>query len=351
VTTLVYDDFPKNATNRFDNLIFTTNNPFDNNAWSDPVHLNFQGYDTSPFWDDDGQVYITGTYAWEVRPGIQMFTLDLLTGAMGHISNIWNGTGSSAPEGPHIYKKDSYYYLMIAEGGTGSGHMVTMSRAKNISGPYDPCPRNPVLTNGGADFYFQNLGHADLFRDSTGEWWAVALSVRQGPDGSYPMGRETVLTPVTWAPNDWPVFEKVTGQMEGWHLSSEAVVQGGEGSLVDANFHTDFDPGYKLGPEFVHWRFPVVGNYAVSPKGHKGSLELKSSLANLTGADGRSAEAEGQTFIARRQTHSYFDFKVNLDVGVLKNVGWETGVSVFLDQVSVSPHIGVSTDISIVTSL
>jgi beta-xylosidase len=184
VTTHVYDDLPKNATNRFDNLIFTTTNPFNDSAWSDPVHFDFQGYDTSPFWDNDGQVYITGTYAWEVRPGIQMFTIDLKTGASGPVQNIWNGTGASAPEGPHIYKKDAYYYLLIAEGGTGSGHMVTMARAKNIRGPYESYPQNPVLTNGGGGFLFQNLGHADLFQDERHNWWAVALSVRQAPDGS-----------------------------------------------------------------------------------------------------------------------------------------------------------------------
>ncbi|KAG9231933.1 beta-xylosidase [Amylocarpus encephaloides] len=332
VTTHVYDDYPKNATNRFDNLIFTTKDPFDENAWSDPVHFGFQGYDTSPFWDDDGTVYITGTFAWEVKPGIQMFSINLTTGAMGPVRNIWNGTGGSAPEGPHIYKKDGWYYLMIAEGGTGSGHMVTIARAKSIHGPYESCPYNPVLTNGGSDYYFQNLGHADLFQDKNKNWWAVALSVRQGPDGSYPMGRETVMTPVTWAEGRWPVFEKVTGKMNGWHLDSGPAVQGGEGSLVDSNFESTFSPGYVLGPGFAHWRFPVVGNYAVSPKGHENSLQLKSSLANLTGHDGRSAEPKGQTFISRRQTHSLFEFSATLNVSELQKEDQEVGVSVFLDQ-------------------
>jgi hypothetical protein len=151
------------------------------------------------------------------------------------------------------------------------------------------------------------------------------------------MGRETVMTPVSWPTNEWPVFNQVTGDMEGWHLESEAVVEGGEGSLVDSNFHSNFKTGYELGPEFVHWRFPVVGNYAVSPKGHNYSLELQSSFANLTGHDGRSAEPLGQTFISRRQTYSYFDFKVDIDISGVKGAEWETGVSVFLDQVCIHP--------------
>lgn len=335
VTTHVYDDYPKNATNRFDNLIFKTRDPFDDEAWEDPVHFGFQGYDTSPFWDD-GKVYVTGTYAWEVRPGIQMFELNLETGEMGEVRNIWNGTGASAPEGPHIYKKDGWYYLLIAEGGTGSGHMVTMARAKNIVGPYEGYENNPVLTNGGPEYYFQNLGHADLLLDRRGEWWAVALSVRQGPDGSYPMGRETVLTPVTWKENEWPVFSKVTGRMEGWELDSQGVIGQGEGSVVDSDFSSRFEEGYVLGPEFVYWRFPVVGNYGVSKEGHPNSLQLISSKSNLTGSDGRSAEKEGQTFVARRQAHSHFEFSVELDVGELRKEEQEAGVSVFLDQVGSS---------------
>jgi beta-xylosidase len=127
-----------------------------------------------------------------------MVTLDLKTGAIGPYINIWNGSGASAPEGPHIYNKDGYYYLLIAEGGTGSGHIVTTGRSKNINGPYESSPHNPVLTNAKSTHYFQNTGHADLFQHSDDNWWAVALSVSQVPDRSYPMGRETVLTPVAW---------------------------------------------------------------------------------------------------------------------------------------------------------
>jgi beta-xylosidase len=333
VTTLVYDDYPKNASNRFDNFVFTSKDPYSSAAWSDPVHFNFSGYDTSPFWDDDGTVYVTGTHAWEVQPGIQMFPVDLRTGEVGESVNIWNGTGASAPEGPHIYKKDGYYYLLIAEGGTGSGHMATMARAKNISGPYEPHPHNPVLTNTNTTEYFQNVGHADLFQDSDENWWAVALSVRQGPDGSYPMGRETVLTPVTWEEGEWPIFTQVSGHMNGWHLGSKAEVQQGEGSLVDSSERISFEPGSSFPPEFVHWRFPTADAYTISPPGHANSLQLKSSLSNLTGHDGRSTEMAGQTFVGRRQVDSLFRFSITLDPSSLKKEEQEIGVSVFLDQV------------------
>jgi beta-xylosidase len=166
VTSLVYDDYPKNASNLFDSFVITSTDPYSSASWLNPIHFNFTGYDTSPFWDEYGQLYITGTHAWEVHPGIQMVTLDSETGAIGPYINIWNGTGASSPEGLHIYKKDDCYYLLIAESGTGSGHMATIGRAKNISGPYESAPHNPVLTNANTTQFFQSVGHADLFQDS-----------------------------------------------------------------------------------------------------------------------------------------------------------------------------------------
>ena len=311
--------------------MITTRDPYRDQAWSQPVHFNFTGYDTSPFWDndeDDDNVSVTSTHAWEVNPGIQKLTVNLKTGKVGKEINIWNGTGESAPEGPHIYKKDGWYYLLIAEGGTGNGHRVTMGRSKNIDGPYEGHPNNPVLTNFNTTSYFQNVGHADLFQDGAGKWWAVALSVRQGPDGSYPMGRETSLTPVTWNKNEWPIFTPISGNMNSWNLATLPTVSHGEGSVITTSPLLETFKSGPIPPEFVYWRIPTVGNY--NPSSH--GLELISSSANLTGADGRSAEPKGQTFIARRQVDSFFTFSATFDISALKSEGQEVGVSVFLDQ-------------------
>jgi beta-xylosidase len=118
-----------------------------------------------------------------------------------------------------------------------------MARAKNISGPYEPHPHNPVLTNANTTPYFQNVGHTDLFQDKDKNWWASALAVRQGPDGSYAMGRETVLTLVTWEEGEWPIFSNVSGYMNGWHLDSASEVSQSEGSLVDSSEQINFEPG------------------------------------------------------------------------------------------------------------
>lgn len=153
-------------------------------------------------------------------PGIWLNTIDLDTGELGgSFLDIWNGTGGEAPEGPHIYYKDGYYYLMIAEGGTGLNHMETIARSKTISGPYEPNPANPILTNANTSAYFQTVGHADLFQDASGNWWGAALSTRSGPEYvTYPMGRETVLSAVTWKEGEWPVWTNVSGTESGWDM-------------------------------------------------------------------------------------------------------------------------------------
>ncbi|KAJ3953586.1 hypothetical protein N0V92_009929 [Colletotrichum tropicale] len=136
------------------------------------------GYDSSLFWDDDGQAYVTWAPLAEVRSGIFQSTIDVNTGNVGEVINIWNGTGGSAPEGPHVYKKDGFYYLIIAEGGTFLNHMVTIARATSINGPYEANPDNPILTNANSTEYFQAVGHADLFQDAGGSWWGVAHAMR-----------------------------------------------------------------------------------------------------------------------------------------------------------------------------
>ncbi|KAM6507174.1 hypothetical protein FALCPG4_018556 [Fusarium falciforme] len=173
-------------------LIFWTTDPFSNAAWSDPIRYDAEFIDPDIFWDDDGTAYIASA-------GTYLQTVDLETGILSKPRNIWNGTTGKFLEGPHIYRRDGYYYLMVAEGGSGLHHSVTISRSTDIWGPYESYPENPVLTNRNTTEYFQNIGHADLFHDARGQWWAAALAWRSGPEGkSYPMGRETVLTPVTW---------------------------------------------------------------------------------------------------------------------------------------------------------
>ncbi|KAE9573860.1 hypothetical protein CGMCC3_g10227 [Colletotrichum fructicola] len=214
VTTLVDDDRSADDASRWDNIIFKSINPYEDSSWSNATHFEFVGYDTEPFWDKDGKTYINGAHAWKIGPWLQQAEANLDTGEVGEWRTIWNGTGGMAPEGPHIYLKDGLYYLLAAEGGTGVGHMVTIARSENAGGPYESNPANPILTNANTTSYFQTVGHADLFQDDSGNWWGVALSTRSGPEWVYfPMGRETVLTAVTWRDGEWPQMSPIQGKM------------------------------------------------------------------------------------------------------------------------------------------
>ncbi|KAI1610557.1 glycoside hydrolase family 43 protein [Exophiala viscosa] len=333
MTTLVFDDQAQTNFSRWDNMIFQSTNPFESSSWSDPVHFNFTGYDTSPYWADNGTVYVTGSHPWEVTPGITQTTVNLTTGAVGSdLRYIWNGTGGEAPEGPHIYNKDGWYYLMIAEGGTGLNHMETLARSKTIGGPYMPDPANPIITNANTTQYFQTVGHADLFQDPSRSWWGVCLSTRSGPEFLvYPMGRETVMFPVTWQTGDWPILQPVRGQMSGWQMPTTNLSIAGEGPFTDAADHITFPPNSSLPIHLVHWRIPINASYTISPPGYANTLRLSPSRLNLTAYDGNYAGPEGQTFVGRRQTDTLFTYSVNMQF-TPQTEGDEAGVSVFLTQ-------------------
>lgn len=205
------------------NFIVTARNP--EGPWSEPYYLGKDalGIDPSLFFDDDGKCYYVGTRPnsqetryygdWE----IWMQELDLETMRLtGKSRRLWKGAMNEVawPEGPHIYKKDGYYYLMIAEGGTGPNHSVTVARSRQIEGPYENNPDNPILTHRhlGKNYPVVYVGHGDLVEDINGNWYMVMLGSR--PCKGYTnMGRDTFLAKVAWE-NGWPVVNPGIGKLE-----------------------------------------------------------------------------------------------------------------------------------------
>ncbi|KAI0427035.1 glycoside hydrolase family 43 protein [Xylaria sp. FL1042] len=308
-------------------VVFRSTDLFDVGGWSDPVRFETSWrIDPDLFWDDDDTLYVATS-------GIFLQTLDLDTGTVGNSISIWNGTGGESPEGPHIYKKDSWYYLMIAEGGTALDHAVTIARSKNVTGPYTSYDQNPVLTNRGSDEYFQTVGHADLFQDANRNWWGMCLATRSGPEYEvYPMGREAVLFPVTWEEGEWPVMEPVRGIMSGWKLPSNTTSVGLLNSDPD-NYHFDADIEVPL-----HFIYPRVPPKAVAMTAN--GMQIIPTRSNLTGARDGRVELTGQHgigFIGRPQTHTLFEFSVDL-LFTPQAVQEEAGVSIFLTQYD---HIGL----------
>ncbi|THV80537.1 xylosidase : arabinofuranosidase, partial [Aureobasidium pullulans] len=272
------------------NLVFNASDPFDDRSWGIPISTQGQAYDTSLFWEDDGTIYDQGAAGL----GIVQWKVDLQSGNITDQQYIWNGTGGVAPEGPHVYKKDGCYYLIIAEGGSGDAegtaatkHHESIARSRNITGPYESNPANPILSNVNTTQYFTGTGHVDLFKDARGNWWGVALATRGGPkSAAYPMGRGPDVV--------------------------------------------DFSPGSDIPIHFTYWRFPISGAYTVSPVKHPHTLRLVPSALNLTGSPNH-ALSDGQTFISRRQTDTLFTYSVDINF-LAAAESEEVGVSVFLTQ-------------------
>ncbi|MBC2601862.1 glycoside hydrolase family 43 protein [Puniceicoccus vermicola] len=180
--------------------------------WSDPIWLDADhqgGIDPSLTFLEDGTVLcqVTGDGRWGEPQGIVQFEIDPKTGR-GITSRqfISKGFGWKATEGPHLFSRGDYWYLLTAEGGTESGHRVAIGRSSSPWGPWEPCPHNPILTHSGLESAIQNTGHADFIEDENGKWWVVFLGVRpQGYPPVHVLGRETFLAPVEWSESGWPI--------------------------------------------------------------------------------------------------------------------------------------------------
>ena len=176
--------------------------------WSAPHVLEgAPGIDPSLFFDDDGRTWYVGNHVppdpeFDGQAEIWLQELDLeRMKLIGDKHYLWRGCcGGVWAEGPHIYKRDGYYYLLISEGGTSYDHALSVAISKDITGPYQNNPRNPVLSHRqlSYDHPITGVGHADLVELQDGRWYAVALGWRliDGVHGI--LGRETFLLPVTW---------------------------------------------------------------------------------------------------------------------------------------------------------
>ncbi|MBF0208984.1 MAG: glycoside hydrolase family 43 protein, partial [Oligoflexia bacterium] len=231
---LVYTDAKQTGTTH--NYLVTTSDIL--GEWSDPIYLNSRGFDSSLFHDDDGKKWIVQMYfdhiAWSMfvelnhesknnlttqrllhqyhnynkdRPlfkGILLQEYDSSKNKLvGDVYKIFDQV-IGITEGPHLYKKDEYYYLLTAEGGTGFNHSVTMARAKKLTGPYEIHPHNPILSSKNKKCVLQKAGHADLVELKNRDVYMVHLCSRPLKQnfGSV-LGRETAIQKMRWGDDGW----------------------------------------------------------------------------------------------------------------------------------------------------
>ena len=179
--------------------------------WTDPVHIaGTMGIDPDLCWDEHGVCRLTWASFDPACPGIVSARIDPLTGRLlEEPRRLWPGTGMASPEGPHLYRIDGWWYLLLAEGGTERGHTATIARARTLDGPWEAAPGNPILTHRSTGHSVQNVGHADFVQLTDGTWACVYHGVR--PRGISPHfhvnGRETFVAGVDWV-DGWPVVDE-----------------------------------------------------------------------------------------------------------------------------------------------
>lgn len=197
--------------------------------WADPWYVNSQGFDPTLFHDDDCRKYVANVQ-WNhrgpgtgVNPAHDAFDGILLQewspkdGLVGPVKNIYAGTKRGLTEAPHIFRRNGYYYLTTAEGGTGYEHAVTLSRSRDIWGPYEDHPDLHVMCADGSDGPAQRTGHGQYVETHWGDCFHTFLMGRPiaGPQGGQfcPLGRETGIDRVVWK-DDWLYLER-GGQVAG----------------------------------------------------------------------------------------------------------------------------------------
>lgn len=257
------------------NFVVTATDPA--GPWSEPRWMtDVPGIDASVFFDDDGSAYVLGTGDVVDENGVKTRGIWMAGYDFERMRRtteprpIWTCAlrGAEAPESPHLYRKDGWYYLVIAEGGTEHYHAVTVARSRELFGWYEGNPANPVMTHRhlGMDAQFVNIGHADLVDTPEGDWYAAMLGSRTIEGCHKNLGRETFVCPVEWQ-NDWPVFSPGTGKVEEEYPLPRGA-EPGEGDAwadLDCDFADDGLPA-----RMVLWGTPYGDVYTVG----NGKLEL-----------------------------------------------------------------------------
>jgi len=311
ITTNVYLPNKPGAHAEMVNFVITADDPA--GPWSDPhVIQGAPGIDPDLFFDEDGRTWYLGNQAPEDPnfPGegeIWLQELDTSNWSLiGERHLLWRGAcGGVWAEGPHLYRHDDRYYLLIAEGGTSFDHAVMVAVSDQITGPFHSNPRNPVLTSRhlSYDHWVNSTGHADLFQLPDGRWYLVALGIRGDIQRRSNMGRETHLVPVSWErePYDWkepqylwPVASPLSGRVERHYpLPFADRPQKRPTAWVD-----EFD-NRDLGLQWNFRRVPLAGSWSLSKRPGFLRLEARPEVIRERGR---------ASLLGIRQTETVFRF-------------------------------------------
>jgi len=311
---LVYTDVKRLEGNFKDAHNYIVTAPAIEGPWSDPVYVNSCGFDPSLFHDEDGRKWFlnmqwnhvsTGVGGNPKHPsfdGILLQEYDAAAGKLvGPIRNIFAGSPLGLVEGPHLFKRNGWYYVTTAEGGTGYNHAVTMARARSIDGPYEMHPNLHLITSKDApDAVLQRAGHGQYVETPYGEAYHTHLCGRpMPPKRRCTLGRETALQKCVWKDDDWLYL-----------------AQGGVVPEVDVPAPTDVEPNeqpVRIETQFSPGPLPMEFQWLRTPQPERiFSLSERPGHLRLYGRESIGSWFE-QALVARRQEHHSFRAETTID--------------------------------------
>jgi xylan 1,4-beta-xylosidase len=273
--------------------------------WSDPIYANSSGFDPSLFHDEDGRKWFVNMLQDHRRrprqfAGIRLQEFDPKAEKLvGPTKNIFPGTELDLVEAPHLYKRNGWYYLLTAEGGTGYDHACTLARSRDIWGPYEVHPQNPILTSANTPTAaLQRAGHGDIVDTPDGKTYLVHLTGRPITEvRRCVLGRETGIQEAFWGDDDWLYVKN--GPVPSLKVDVP-------GTRDDTNYWAEqrytFDEEQGLHKDFQWLRTPEPERI----------FEIKDSKLHLIGREAVGSWFE-QALVARRQTHFSYDAETVID--------------------------------------
>jgi len=324
---LVYTDVKSLSGSFFDlnNYVVTASHP--EGPWSERRYLNSSGFDPALFHDDNGRSWLTNL-AWEFEKGfdhpggIILEEMDpVYLTLKGAPEEIYRGNRKfGCLEGPQLLKRDNWYYLVAAEGGTGYGHAVLVSRSRSLTGPYEMNPSGPLLTSRSdpypreddfstdflksrfynPDVMLQKAGHGSLIEDSRGRNWLFHLCARPlMPEMRCVLNRETALQEVEWK-EGWPVLKQ-----GGCHPTESLLIKDAPPRTLDVTSQgrDNFD-SEELAPYWYSLKSPQEESWCSLAR-IPGRLSLRGRNSPYSGHD--------TSLIARRVQHFNCTFEISLN--------------------------------------
>ena len=290
--------------------------------YSKPAIIDEDGIDPSIF-HEDGRHYML------LNRGARILELNAdCTKQISEAELLYYGDQKRAPEGPHLLKKDGYYYLFLAEGGTGAGHRISVARSKTLMGNYEPCPYNPIMRQMDEGAAIQRCGHGKPVCTQNGEWYMVYLCGRMIGDGYSMLGRETALDPISWTADGWPVVNGLKGpsvlqkkpDLPEWLPKETASVSEDGIRSVAADAEQTMTAAAGWGKKWMTPRVPEPEGILFLPSG----IRIKGSRFPLK-------DVAARNILLQRQTSFCFRAETGLFIPKLAD-GQEAGLTCYYDE-------------------